>query len=213
MPHLTQSPNVACNVTRHIMLTKIKRQDCLNKFPKFPQREYDKLKDEEVLSYPKIHSLYWLKLESKSSRGLTKILATELTVIFQKLNIDRLIFLGDTKYPWISKLSAERVDYRPLTNALTYLTENKIDRRFNGAIEVDISELFVFIQHFYIMTRCDASFAYFHFMDKGQNLIGYIHYSGELRFDTLNKKIDKLFLDTIKTTKFQDELREGSNRI
>ena len=195
------------------MLTKIKRQDCLTQFPKFPQREYDKLKDEEVFSYPKIHSLYWLKLQSKSSRGLTKILATELTDLFKKLNIDRLIFLGDTKYPWISKLSAERTDYRPLTNALTYLTENKVGRQFNGAIEVDISELFVFIQHFYIMTMCDASFAYFHFMDKGQNLIGYIHYSGELRVDTLNKKTDNLFLKVIKTTKFQDEHRDGSNRI
>ena len=69
------------------MLTKIKREDCLNKFPKFPQMEYDKLRDEEVFSYPKIHSLYWLKLESKSSRRLTKILATELTVLFQKLII------------------------------------------------------------------------------------------------------------------------------
>ena len=195
------------------MLTKINLQDCLNKFPKFPQREYDKLKEEEVFSYPKIHSLYWVKLESKSSRGLTKLLATELTVLFRKLNIDKLIFLGDTKYSWISKLSAERDNYRPLTNALTYFTENKIGRRLNGAIVVDISELFVFIQHFYIMTRCDSSFAYFHFMDKGQNLIGYIHYSGELRFDTLNKKVDKLFLDTIRKTKFQDELREGSSRI
>ena len=195
------------------MLTKIKRQDCLEKFPKFPQREYDKSKGEEVFSYPKIHSLYWLKLQSKSSRGLTKILATEISTLFKKLNIAKLIFLGDTKYPWISKSSAERFDYAPLTNALTYLTKNKIGRRFNGAIEVDISELFVFIQHFYIMTRCDASFAHFHLMDKGQNLIGYIHYSGELRVDTLNKKTDKLFLKILKTTKFQDEQREGSNRI
>ena len=195
------------------MLTKIKRQDCLEKFPKFPQREYDKSKDEEIFTNPKIHSLYWLKLESKSSRGLTKILATEITILFQKLNIDKLIFLGDTKYSWISKLSAERVDYKPLISALAYLTENKIGRRFNGAVEVDISNLFVFIQHFYIMTRCDASFAYFHFMDKGQNLIGYIHYSGELRIDTLNKKTDNLFLKTIRETKFQDEQREGTNRI
>jgi hypothetical protein len=195
------------------MLTKIKRQDCLDKFPKFPQREYDKSKEEEVFSYPKIHSLYWLKLESKSSRGLTKILATEITLLFKKLNIDKLVFLGDTKYPWISKLSAERTDYKPLINSLTYLTENKIGRRFNGAIEVDILELFVFIQHFYIMTRCDASFAYFHFMDKDQNLIGHIHYSGELRIDTLNKKADNLFLKTIRTTKFQDCQRKDSNRI
>ena len=63
------------------------------------------------------------------------------------------------------------------------------------------------------MTRCDASFAYIHFMDKGQNLIGYIHYSGELRIDTLNKKTDNLFLKTIRETKFQDEQREGTNRI
>ena len=195
------------------MLTKIKRQDCLDKFPKFPQREYDKSKDEEVFSYPKICSLYWLKLKSKSSRGLAKMLATEINGVFEKLNIDKLVFLGDTKYPWITKSSAERTDYKPLTNALTYLTENKIGKRFNGAIEVDISELLIFIQHFYIMTMCDASFGYFHFMDTGQNLIGYIHYSGELRIDTLNKKIDKLFLDTIRKTKFKDELREGSTRI
>lgn len=195
------------------MLTKIERQDCLEKFPKFPQREYDKSQDAELFSYPKIHSFYWLKPQSKSSRGLTKILATEITALFKKLKISKLIFLGDTKYPWISKLSAERVDYAPLTNALTYLTSNKIGRRFNGAIEVDISELFVFIQHFYIITRCDASFAYFHFMDKGQNLIGYIHYSGELRIDTLNKMTDNLFLKTIRTTRFQDEQREGSSRI
>ena len=195
------------------MLTKIKRQDCLEKFPKFPLREYDKSKDEEVFSYPKIHSLYWLKLESKSSRTFAKMLATEITSIFEKLNIDKLVFLGDTKYPWISKLSAERTDYSPLTNALTYLTENKIGRRFNGAIEVDISETLIFIQHFYTMTMCDASFAYFHFMDKGQNLIGYIHYSGELRIDTLNKKIDTEFLKVIGTTKFKNEPREGASRI
>ena len=195
------------------MLTKIKRQDCLGKFPIFPQREYDKSNDEEVIFYPKIHSLYWLKLESKSSIGLAKKLATEITSLFAKLNIDKLIFLGDTKYPWITKLSAERTDYKLLTNALTYLTKNKIGRRFNGAIEVDISELFIFIQHFYIMTKCDASFAYFHFMDKGQNLIGYIHYSGDLRIDTLNKKSDTTFLKAIKTTKFQDEHRKGSSRI
>ena len=104
-------------------------------------------------------------------------------------------------------------DYKPLNNALAYLTENEIGRRFNGAIEVDISELVAFIQHFYIITRCDASFAYFHFMDKEQNLIGYIHYSGELRIDTLNKKTDNLFLKTIRVTKFQDDHRQDSNRI
>lgn len=195
------------------MLVKIKRQDCLDKFSKFPQREYDKSIDDDIYSYPKINSLYWLKVESKLTKGLVKILSTQITLLFQELGIDKLIFLGDTKYPWISKLSADRKDYKPLTNALAYLTENKIGRRFNGAIEVDISELFVFIQHFYIMTKCDASLPYFHFMDKGQNLIGCIHYSGELGISTLNKKANNLFLSKIKNTKFQDSSRKGSSII
>lgn len=63
-----------CYLTHYIY--KNKQQDCLDKFPKFPQREYDKSIDEEIFSYPKIQSLYWLKLESKSSRGLAKILST-----------------------------------------------------------------------------------------------------------------------------------------
>lgn len=187
------------------MLTKIKRQNCLNKFQKLPQREYDKLTDEEIFSYPKVQTFYWLKLDLKSYRGLANKLATEITNLFKKLNIDTVIFPGGTKYPWISKLSAERDDYKPLTDALSYLVANKIGRRFNGAIEVDISELYIFIQHFYLMRKCDAFFAYFHFMDDGQNLIGYIHYTGELRIDTLNKRTDSLFLETIKTTKFQEE--------
>ena len=195
------------------MLTKIKRQHCLDKFPKFPQREYSKSIDEEIFFYPEIQSLYWLKLKSKSSNELTKILATEITSLFERLNIFKLVFLGDTKRTWISKLSAERDDYKPLINAISYLKENKIGRRFNGAIEVDISELFDFIQHFYIMTKCDGSLPYFHFMDKGQNLIGYIHYTGEVRIDTLNKKTNCLFLKTIKTTKFQDQKIVGTSRI
>ena len=83
------------------MLAKIKRQDCLDKFSKFPQREYDKSIDDDIYSYPKINSLYWLKVESKLTKGLVKILSTQITLLFQELGIDKLIFLGDTKYPWI----------------------------------------------------------------------------------------------------------------
>lgn len=195
------------------MLLKIKRQDCLDRFSKFPTRAYDKIKDEDVFSYPEVYAFYWLKLVSKSTTARTKMLATEIAALFQKLNIDKLIFLGDTNCPWISKSSAERTDVKSLIKAITYLTENKIGKRFNGAIEVDISELFVFVQHFYTITRCDAAFSNFHFMDKGQNIIGFIHYSGELRIDTLNKKTNDIFLDSIRTTKFQDSLREDTDRI
>lgn len=195
------------------MLTKIKRDECLTVFSKFPLREYDKTIDDEIVTYPNIHSLYWLKLDNTSSRHFANELAKQVTLLYEKLNIDRLVFLGDTKSSWISKRMAERKDYKPLINAVTYLTDNKIGRRFNGAIEIDFKEFKTFIKHFYIMTKCEAAFSYFHFLDKAQNLIGYIHYDGELRIDTLNKKTNDLFIKAIKETKFKDAFRNNSNRI
>lgn len=195
------------------MLRKIKREECLSNFSKFPLREYDKSIDDEVITYPKIHSLYWLKLDKNSSRYFANELANQVTLLYKNLKIDKLVFLGDTKSYWISKRMAERKDYKPLTNAVTFMTDNKIGKRFNGAIEVDFEEFKTFIKHFYVMTRCEAAFSYYHFMDKGQNIIGYIHYDGELRIDTLNKKADNLFLKAIRETKFDDAFRENASRI
>jgi hypothetical protein len=195
------------------MLIKIKRQDCLDKYLKFPLSEYNSKSDEEVFSYPKIFALYWLKLEPKSAKGLTKLLATELTRLLKDLSIVELIFLAERKRPWITKLSLERSDYKPVKDAVKYFMDNKIGRRFNGGIQIDSKELNVFFQHFYCLTRCDASFPSIHFMDKGQNIIGLIHYSGEVKFMTLNMKADKLFLDAIIKSKFLHTYRKGTNRI
>ena len=185
------------------MLVKIKRQDCLNIFSKFPLREYDPKTDEEKFFYPKVYATTgWLTLNSKSKGGLTKLLAIELTQLIKNLGYDKLIFLGDTNQCWTSKLSLQRDDYKPLKEALEYLMNNKIGRKYNGALEVDQLELFVFLKHFYCLTRCDASLPYFHFMDKGQNLIGNIHYTGEVRIDTLNKVTAKKVSTLIPKTNF-----------
>jgi hypothetical protein len=185
------------------MLKKIKRQDCLNQYPNFPLRKYNKKKDEEICFFPKTYSQYWIKLEKKTKKNFTEKLANEITKLYDKLNIDNIIFLGDTNYTWITKNSINRDDYKPLINALKYLKQNKIGKRFNGAIAVEKSEFFVFLQHFFEMTRCDASFSYYHFMDKGQNLIGSIDYCGEIQILPLNHKTDKMFLKKIGKTKFQ----------
>jgi hypothetical protein len=185
------------------MLVKIKREDCLKLYSKFPLREYDPKEDEEKFFYPKIYSTSgWMKLPSKSTKGLTKILATEISKLIKDLGYNKLIFLGDTDQYWISKLSIERDDYRPLKEALEYLESHKVGRRFNGALEVDQVELFTFLKHFYCLTGCDSSLPYFHFMDTGQNFIGYIHYTGEVRIDTLNKDAAVNISNAIAKTNF-----------
>ena len=70
------------------MLIKIKRQDCLDKFPKFPQREYNSIKDEEEFFYPKVIESYILTLDTKSLKGHTKLLVTELSRLTKDFGFD-----------------------------------------------------------------------------------------------------------------------------
>jgi hypothetical protein len=180
------------------MIIKINRQDCLSKFPSFPLRSYDYDKDEEVFIYPKIFKSYILTLTSKSFKGHVKQLGTELLKLTKQLGYNNLILLGDTELPWLYQDN----DYKPAKEAQQYLIDNKIGKRFNGALQVDNSELVTFVKHLYWLTRCNASLPYFHFTDKGQNIIGNICKYGNLHLDTLNEATDKLIRAFVGDSKF-----------
>jgi hypothetical protein len=195
------------------MLEKISRDICLIKCRKFPLRDFDKVNDDEISFYPKIHSHYWLKLEYKSDKDLIDIVSNQISKLYENLNVENLIFFGDYNRNWISKFTEEREDYNQLINTVDYFKRHKIAYRFNGAVKVNIDELKEFIKHIFILTRCDGEFGYYHFLDEKQNLLGFIHYSGEVRFDTLNEKTNELFLSEVSKTKFIDSFRENTNRI
>ena len=189
-----------CNATAEIMIEKINRNICLVKYRKFPLRDFEK--DEEISFHPKTHSHFWLTLECSSEAQLTKILSSELTKLYKNLNVENLIFFGDYNRTWISKFTEERKDYKPLIESVDYFKKHKITKRFNGAVKVNLAELEKFIKHFYILTSCDGGFAYYHFLDEKENLLGFIHYSGEVRFDILNPKMEKVLLEELEKTKF-----------
>ena len=169
------------------MLIKINRQNCLNKYPSFPLRSYNYDEDEEVFFYPKVFKSYILMLASKSFKGHITQLGIELLKLTNQLNYDNLIFLGDTELAWLHQGN----DYKPAKEAQQYLVDNKIGKRFNGALQIDNSELLAFVKHLSWLTRCNASLPYFHFTDKGQNIIGNICKFGNLHLDTLNEATDK----------------------
>ncbi|MBF6640144.1 hypothetical protein IVB69_01495 [Flavobacterium sp. J49] len=129
-------------------------------------------------------------------------MSSEITKLYKNLSVESLIFFGDYDRNWISKFTEERKDYKPLIESVDYFKEQKINKRFNGAVKVNLSELEKFIKHFFVLTRCDSDFAYYHFLDEKENLLGFIHYSGEIRFDTLNEKMDKMLLEELDNTKF-----------
>ena len=181
------------------MLLKINRKDCLTKYPAFPLRSYNYAKDEEELSYPKVFKSYILTLSSKTFTGHVKQLGIELTKLIKEPGYDDLIFLGDTELAWLNQNN----DYKPAKEAQQYLTENKIGKRFNGALQVDRSALATFIKHLSWLIRCNASLPYFYFIDKGQNVIGNICKYGNLHIDILNKATDKLVKRSIVKSNFK----------
>ena len=170
------------------MLIKISRQNCLHEYPVFPTRDYDPVKDEEVYFYPTVHKHYILTLSSKSFKGHVKQLALQVLKLTTELGSDKLAFLGDTGLPWLSQDN----DYKPAKEAQQYLLENKVGKRFNGALEVDRSELINFIKHLSWLTRCNASLPYIYFTDPGQNFLGHFCKYGNLHISTLNEKTDDL---------------------
>ena len=180
------------------MLIKINRQDCLKIHTSFPLRKYDSNKDEEVFFYPKVFKSHILTLTSKTFKGHIRQLATELLKLTKQLAYDNLIFLGDTELAWLHQDN----EYKPAQEAQQYLVDNKIGKRFNGALQVDNSELVSFVKHLSWLTRCNASLPYFHFTDKGQNIVGNICKYGNLHLDTLNEGADKLIRAFVNESKF-----------
>lgn len=149
-------------------------------------RSYNYDKGEEKFYYPKVFKSHILTLFSKSFKGHIGHLGTELLKLMKQLGYDNLIFLGDIELPWLHQSN----DYKPAKEAQQYLVDKKIGKRFDGALQVDKSELASFIKHLSWLTRCNASLPYFHFIDEGQNIIGNICKYGNLHIDTLNEVTD-----------------------
>src|ERR1700741_1726428 len=119
------------------MLIKLNRQDVINEFPNLPLRKYNSKEEEYDFLYPKVFASYVLTLPSKSYKGYMKLLGTELASLTINLGCDNLIFLGDEDIPWLRRFK----EYKIFEEALQYLVDNKIGKRFNGALQVDITEL------------------------------------------------------------------------
>ena len=191
------------------MIKKIKRDICIIKYRSFPLSAHEKETDSDVYHYPNCKSVYWLKLENESSKKLTN----QFLKLIESLRIENLIILGKINKPWISKLTSKRKDHKPLIKTLEYFKSQNITTKFNGGLQLDIHELKSFFPHFYLITRCDGGFFDFHIMDEKQNIIFYVHYSGEIEIMILNEKFNKKILKEIKKTDFVDSMRTNSDRI
>jgi len=195
------------------MIKKITRDISIIKYRNFPLWEVDDETQIEFSHFPKIHSHYWVKLNDQDEERIAENLTSELSKLYGLLGINQLIFLSAHNMRWIEKYILVGNDYEPLSKAISYFDKNKLAGKFNGAIKVDKSDFQEFFKHFIVLTKCDGGFFHNHFLNEKQDILGYVHYSGEIHFYTLNKEMNERFLEKIKTTDFVDAMREDSNRI
>ncbi len=181
------------------MLIKINRQDSIKKFPSLPLLKYNPNDDAYDLNYPKVFANYVLTLSSKSYKRHIKLLGIEIANLTTAFGFDKLIFLGEEDTPWLHRDH----DYKPAKEGLQYLIDNKIGKRFNGAIQVDTTQLPTFIKNIAWLVRSNAILHYIHFVDPGQNIIANICQYGNLHIATKTKTVDKHFKEVIAKSKFE----------
>ena len=188
-------------MSKHIK--KIKRDIFLIKYRKLPLLEYEKETDSDIFYYPECNYIYWIKLEKDNPQKLI----TEFIKLLDLFEFKKFIFLGSINKPWISKITKKRKDYKPLIKTLKYFSYIKVNNKFNGGIEIDKDYIKDFLENFYTITRCDGGFSDYYFSDINQNILFYLHYSGEFKILPLSDDVNDKFLEIIKKTNFVDALR------
>lgn len=176
-------------------IKRLKRDYCIIKFRKLPLHYIEKKSGDEHVYYPEIASWYWITLSQKTKidKENEHLLITEICQMMALLGFDHLIFLGAINKPWISTFTANRRDSKSVLKTLQYFKKNKIGRQYNGGVQIEHNFYNKFLKHYYRLTRYDAGFSDYHFCDENENIIFYIHYSGEVKVMILNEKYIEKF--------------------
>ncbi|MES2647075.1 MAG: hypothetical protein V4717_09390 [Bacteroidota bacterium] len=180
------------------MLQKIKRVDALARYPKFPVTDIEK----NAWYFPEVYASYRLTVASDKGPTMAKDIAANLTLLVANMSYDSLLFMSDLKFPLYRKPSALPSDIK----AVSYLQANNIGPRFTGAIKVELPLLKEFTRNLYWMVRTNTASGAIHFLDEEQNILGSIHYHGEVLLASLTRETHVKLLSAFKKTAFNTEL-------
>lgn len=177
-------------------LKKISRAKFLKAYPHFPTTN----NYHNRYSYPDVYDSCILFVESNSTRGLCNNIARELTALLKSLKYEQIVFMGDINAPWLYRDHP----YKPVKEALEYLSANNISKTFSGAIKLDVnsSNFNEFVKHVFWLVRCNGVVFIPYFSDPEFNIIGSICQYGNIHLSILNAKTDLLFNDSLKNTSF-----------
>ena len=192
------------------MLQQINRKECLRKYPQFPTADNYR----QQFFFPETAASFTLTLASKTVKGHISAVAKETIKLLSKISTDSVIFLGDFKRAW----RYQDNEFKSVKEALEFLEQNGVNKKFDGVLLVQINDLPTFLKHVFWLQRCNATLPDFHFMDKDQRFVGYICKYGNLHFhvlattaaDSINRVISERKFQNIMETSCSDSFSKTS---
>lgn len=181
------------------MITKVNRKLCLEKYPSLPSLIWVKSKKDYDEFYPDFYDFFILKISGKSFETKIKRLGKEMKNVFAKMGCKDLTFLGDMNTPWLYRDN----DYKPAKLAVDYLKENKLGKKFNGALKVQIEDIPVFIGHLAWLTRCNTVVPDVHFTNLAHSIVGHVCQYGNLHLSIVNSEIEGSLMRILESSKFE----------
>jgi hypothetical protein len=181
------------------MIKQIKRKKCLQQYPVFPQRNYNKEIEDYDYFYPDTLSSYILILKSKTYKKLLKDLGKELSSLCAGIKSSSFIFLGDEKLAWRFREGK----YKNFKKGMEYLANEGIKKTFTGGLAVGEDSMVQFVKYLTDLVAVNGLIQYVHFTDESENIVASICKYGNVHVSTMNKNCDKLFKDAVSATKFE----------
>jgi hypothetical protein len=176
------------------MIGRIDYLICRQEYPCFPSVDNQK----GIFLFPKVYQTRILTISSKSAKAHAQNLSKELDRLLNLIGIENILFLGEYRSAW----RYHDNPYPPVQDALGYLVQNKVTKKFDGALDVSKNEWSSFFKHLFWLVRCNAALPTIYFVDNQQTMLGSMCQYGNLHLSTLNAEAGNRFLQAIDKTSF-----------
>jgi hypothetical protein len=164
-------------------------------YPQFPL--YDPMKD--IYNYPSVRRSLIFTVQSQTARGHISVLSKAVQAIASKLSYKHIIFMGDTKTPYLYQEN----NYKPVKMSIMTLSGKGIAKKFNGAIRCDQYDLKEILKCIFWINRCNAASPDIYFTDEQQNSLWHICKYGNLHIEILDEGTEKKIQNAIAKTALQ----------
>ena len=160
-------------------------QDECDKMNFEAQQEFENRRDKiEVVSVKdKFCGFHVFTLRPKNIVEYLYKLTSDIEVITNQLQWDKILFLMDYDTPWLYQEN----DYPSVKSALNHLKDIGVSPKFNGGFLANGKELVDLFKSIFWIARCNASLPYTYFAGEKSNVIGSICDEGNLHMDFYNQ--------------------------